>query len=273
MRTTLAAILILFACVVIRCAAAADMYPVTDADRKFLADIVSALQKKDSAWIASRMVYPLSVVVSNRTDIVRSKEEFAPILKRQLTDSVRSKITTSAREHPFKNWQGVMIGDGILWFSEFKHGSDKSWTYGIFAIGGFAFQQKDSFPPKEGATKASGATHVGALGPSITWQFNIHLDNRDQPGGKVWLVVDGERHLITNDPIGGYWIVPKSEYGDRQIPSDALSACTGWWAGSGEDMYVRVVAGRVLVFRREDGETLPEAPPYTLFKTLSVPRK
>src|SRR4051812_48584442 len=124
MRIALTAISILFISIFVRCAVASDMYPITDTDKKFLTEIVSALQKKNSAWIAGHMVYPLSIVVSNRTHIVKSKEEFVHILGRELTDSVRGKITAAAKEPPFKNWQGIMVGDGILWFSEYKAEGD-----------------------------------------------------------------------------------------------------------------------------------------------------
>jgi hypothetical protein len=161
MRTTLTAILILFAIAFVRCAVAAGAYPVTDADKKFLAEIVGALQKKDTAWLASHMSYPLSVVVSNRTHIVKSQEEFSSILSLELTDSIRTKIIELAKQPLFKNWQGVMVGDGLLWFTEYQRAGDKTSTYGIFAIGNFAFQPKDFFPPKEGANKSLQATRDG----------------------------------------------------------------------------------------------------------------
>lgn len=83
-------------------------------------------------------------------------------------------------------------------------------------------------------------------------------------------MVDGERHLITDDPIGGYRVVDRAEYPEIKIPSDAVSACSSWWAGVGEDIYVRVVSDRVLVFRREYGETSPDIRPYSLFRTIQV---
>jgi len=175
MRTTLTAILVLFAFTLVRCVVAADTYPVTDADKKFLAEIVGALQKKDSAWIACHMVYPLSVTVSNRTHTVKSQEEFVPILSCELTDSIHTKIIELAKEPLFKNWQGVMVGDGLLWFTEYQRAGDKSWTYGIFAIGGFAFQQKDFFPPKEGANKTLQPTATALSVLTETRNLNIIL--------------------------------------------------------------------------------------------------
>ena len=132
-------------------AAASDFYSVTDADKKFLTEIVDVMRKNDAAWIASHMVYPLSLVASNHTRVMKTKEEFTPVLAQKLTESVRAKIAGDAEKPLFKNWQGVMIGDGILWFSEYQHAGDKSWRYGIFAIGYFAFQPEDALRPKEGA--------------------------------------------------------------------------------------------------------------------------
>ena len=98
MRATLTAILVFFAIALARCVVAADAYPVTDADKKFLAEIVGALQKNDTTWLAGHMNYPLSVVVSNRTHIVKSQAEFASILNRQLTDTIRT--TPRAARNP-----------------------------------------------------------------------------------------------------------------------------------------------------------------------------
>ncbi len=105
---------------------------------------------------------------------------------------------------------------------------------------------------------------------NISWDFDVHHGVRDEPRGKVWLVVDGQRNMITDDPIGGYRIIAPKDYAQKQVPSNAVLACTAWWAGCGEDMYVRVELNRALVFRREYGETFPEIPAYTLFKTIPI---
>jgi hypothetical protein len=105
---------------------------------------------------------------------------------------------------------------------------------------------------------------------AINWKFDVWHDERDQPRGKVWLLVDGQRHLITNDPVGGYRIIGKKEYPQVGVPRTAVLACTAWSAGIGEDMYVRVEANRVLVYRREYGETLSGMPPYSLLRTIPI---
>lgn len=117
-----------------------------------------------------------------------------------------------------------------------------------------------------------GCANPAASNPGIAWQFDPHNVARDHTGGKVSLVVDGERHLITDDPVGEYRIVTLSEYKRLHIPNDAVSACSSWWAGVGEEYYVKAEPDRILVFRREYGETLPKVPPYSLFRTIPVRR-
>jgi hypothetical protein len=155
MRLTLTAILVLLALAFPRFVAAADIYPITAADQKFLAEVVDAIHKKDVVWLAGHMAYPISVTVSNRTYVVKSQKEFAPILSRGLTDRIRTQIADAAKAPLFKNWQGVMVGDGLLWFSAYQSPGDNSWTYGIFTLGHIAFQPKGFSTNKEGAPSSS----------------------------------------------------------------------------------------------------------------------
>jgi hypothetical protein len=137
-----ALLLNLFAFVFSNHAIASDADPATEADKKFLTEIVNAVQKGNMAWIADHMLYPISITVSNKTQIVKTKEEFKPVLDRELSPEIRTNIVDAAREPLFKNWQGVMIGDGILWFTEFIGSKDNSY-YEIDAIGDFAFQPSE----------------------------------------------------------------------------------------------------------------------------------
>jgi hypothetical protein len=122
---------------------ASDFYPITESDKKFVAEVVKAVQKKDLAWIAQHMLYPLSVTNSDNTQLVKTEKEFEKILSRKLTDSVSTKIVDAAKQPFFKNWRGVRIGDGLLWFAEYGSDVHGPWTQGILAIGQFAWQPKE----------------------------------------------------------------------------------------------------------------------------------
>lgn len=113
---------------------------ITKSDTVFLAAILHAFQKRDLQWIARRMVYPLSFVEGNETCIVTNKDQFLPILDREVTESFVADLQSEAGKPLFKNWEGVAVGGGTMWFAEYKHEGDRSWNYGIWAIRPFALQ-------------------------------------------------------------------------------------------------------------------------------------
>jgi hypothetical protein len=125
---------------------ALDFYPITSADKAFLSEVVDAIRRKDAAWIADRMAYPVSVVTGKARHVVNDKKEFTPILRRALTRKIRAKLKGDAKKPLFKNWRGVMVGDGILWYSQYSLDSGSTWTYFILAIGDFAFQANEDSP-------------------------------------------------------------------------------------------------------------------------------
>jgi hypothetical protein len=143
MRSILTTLLAVFAFSITHGVFASDFYPITKADKKFLAEVVKAVRKKDVRWISQHMVYPLSVTTSNKTRLVETEKEFGEILSRELTDSVLAKMANAAKQPGFKNWRGVMIGDGLLWFSEFGDDAHSPWTQRILAIGHFAYQPRE----------------------------------------------------------------------------------------------------------------------------------
>lgn len=121
-------------------------YRITEGDKNFLAQVVNAVQKKDVAWIAQHMLYPVSVANSNNTQLVKTEKEFEKILSRDLTDRVSTRMVDASKQPIFKNWRGVMVGDGILWFTEYGGDDHGPWTQGISAIGNFAYQPKEEEP-------------------------------------------------------------------------------------------------------------------------------
>jgi hypothetical protein len=121
-----------------------DPYPITDTDKKFLAEVINAVENTNDVWVADHMSYPLSITVSNKTQVVNTREEFKSILSRQLTKDIRAKIIKEARQPLFKNWQGIMIGRGIVWITEFERSENGPPEYEIMAIGDFAFQTEEN---------------------------------------------------------------------------------------------------------------------------------
>lgn len=105
--------------------------------------------------------------------------------------------------------------------------------------------------------------------PAVAWVFAIKDDRQGNPHGQVFLRVAGRRVLVSKNASGHYHVLSRSEYHAHGVPSAAITACTGWWAGQGEDVYVIRRPGRLHVYARELDESAPLPAP-RLVKTIPV---
>jgi hypothetical protein len=80
---------------------------------------------------------------------------------------------------------------------------------------------------------------------NIEWVFDTRNDSDGNPRTGVYLRTGGRRFFILRD-TAQFSVLERQSYGERNIPASAITACTGWWAGSGEDMYV-IRRGRQLI--------------------------
>jgi hypothetical protein len=132
------------------CANADDLYKVSNADTAFLSRVVTAVSSKDTDWIANHMSYPLTVTTKGGKKLIKEKNAFSAILRDRLTDKLVAEIVADSKKPLFKNWQGVMAGDGILWFNDYQDGTPPSSQYVILAIGNFAYQPRLWVHPDHG---------------------------------------------------------------------------------------------------------------------------
>jgi hypothetical protein len=61
----------------------------------------------------------------------------------------------------------------------------------------------------------------------------------------------------------------RDEYASHDVPPTALAACTGWWAGAGEDFFVTRHGRRLDIYRRLTDEQLPQEP-YRLVRSVAL---
>lgn len=107
--------------------------------------------------------------------------------------------------------------------------------------------------------------------PALAWSFDTHEDRDGIPRGRVFLRVNGSKVLVLPKTDMQYQIVPRSEYHEKKVPAAALTACSGWWAGAGMDLYVVRRGGRLNVFLRDLDEQAPDSP-YRLIKSIPLRR-
>jgi hypothetical protein len=91
--------------------------------RAFLADLQTSVKAGDKQMVATMARYPLSVHLNGRTRVVLSRSQLVKDYDHLFTTSMKKAIVSQTSECLFANWQGVMIGDGEVWFEEQRNGS------------------------------------------------------------------------------------------------------------------------------------------------------
>lgn len=119
---------------------------------------------------------------------------------------------------------------------------------------------------------------VGILPPSllaqektqIVWDFDIKEDRYGNPAGKVFLKVGKQRILILKNAPWSFSVADGKSEG-HDIPPKAITACFGWWAGSGVDLYVIRKKSQLVVYIRYLDEQVDPSK-FQRLKSIPVPK-
>ena len=84
---------------------------------KFLRELKAEVAAQDWSAIADKVAYPLSVQVSGHRMKVRSRDQFLAHVRSIITHKVCEAIEAQHYEALFANANGVMVGNGELWYS------------------------------------------------------------------------------------------------------------------------------------------------------------
>lgn len=95
------------------------------AARAFLVDLQAAVQENDKNKIAGMASYPLNFIRDGKRVRIRDKQTFLARYDTIFNEHVRSAILKQSSHCLFGNYQGEMIGNGEIWFSEMQDGSVK----------------------------------------------------------------------------------------------------------------------------------------------------
>jgi hypothetical protein len=118
----------------------------------------------------------------------------------------------------------------------------------------------------EAAERAWGRTSHGQAG--VEWSFITRDDRDGNPNTRVFLIVNGRRYFILRD-VAQFHVLERKDYSTREVPPTAIAACTGWWAGSGEDIYVIRQRRQLIVYIRYLDEQT-EVERYKRLKTIRL---
>jgi hypothetical protein len=90
----------------------------------FFQELKDAVIRDDRKKVAALVHYPLNVFAGRRRMVIRSPAELLKRYHEVFNENVVRAIKTQEPATLFANWQGVMVGDGQIWFSGVCAGKD-----------------------------------------------------------------------------------------------------------------------------------------------------
>lgn len=94
-----------------------DLYGAHAPYHAFFEKLKKAVAENDKEAIASMVEYPFKARINGKAVTVRDAAHFAADYDKVFTAKVMEAISNQTYPNLFANWQGVMIGDGEVWFS------------------------------------------------------------------------------------------------------------------------------------------------------------
>lgn len=85
----------------------------------FFVKLQQAVAKNDKKAVASMISYPLKVNTNGKTYTFQTPARFIAKYDSIMTPKVKRTLGYAIEEDLFANWQGVMVGSGQLWISQF----------------------------------------------------------------------------------------------------------------------------------------------------------
>ncbi|MEO9341023.1 hypothetical protein ABFT80_26875 [Mesorhizobium sp. SB112] len=94
-----------------------DLFGAHAPYRHFFEQLQKAVASDDKAAVAAMVDYPFQARINGRAVKLRDAAHFVADFDKIVTSKVKQAIAGQTYATLFANWQGVMIGDGELWFS------------------------------------------------------------------------------------------------------------------------------------------------------------
>jgi len=82
----------------------------------FLRSLQQAVAKNERAKVAAMVNYPVSMIIRGRKLKLRNQADFLRRYDVAINHKVKQAIADQKPDDLFVNYQGVMIGDGEIWF-------------------------------------------------------------------------------------------------------------------------------------------------------------
>jgi hypothetical protein len=104
----------------------------------------------------------------------------------------------------------------------------------------------------------------------VSFQFDIREDTAGNPRGKIMLAIGERKVVILPKATSQFRTLETSDYKSHDVPAAAIAACSGWWAGKGEDLYVLRRKKDLVVMIRYLDEGSARKPAYKRLKIIPM---
>ncbi|MET3579058.1 cyclopropane fatty-acyl-phospholipid synthase-like methyltransferase [Mesorhizobium robiniae] len=94
-----------------------DLYGAHGPYHAFFETLKKAVAGNDKGAVASMVEYPFKARINGKAVTIRDAAHFAADYDKVFTAKVKGAVSNQTYPKLFANWQGVMIGDGEVWFS------------------------------------------------------------------------------------------------------------------------------------------------------------
>ena len=102
----------------VACQSRAEMYPVTASDKAFFESVQSAVLTNGIEQFAEIVSYPIVLKLGKVEYKLQNKKGLIERAAMIFTPRLKSIVQNQSQDSLFKNWQGVRVGNGEIWFSE-----------------------------------------------------------------------------------------------------------------------------------------------------------
>jgi hypothetical protein len=122
------------------CRADTDAYQITNGDKTFYEQIKKAILANDFDSFAAAVSYPIELYFAGERRLqpksarIRTKAELKKYKSAILGEPLKNAVRNQSSNSLFKNWQGIMVGNGELWFDQVRPDGQTNFTYKITAI-------------------------------------------------------------------------------------------------------------------------------------------
>lgn len=112
-----------------------DFYGTDEDAEKFMKDVKTAILNGDKEWIGDHVSYPLTTTLfKNKSITIKSKKQLLANFDLVFHQAFKDRIHASCVCNMFKNYQGVMLGNGEIWIYTTPNSTENKYDFCIIAI-------------------------------------------------------------------------------------------------------------------------------------------